>query len=119
MFPVGACGSKHHLGPFKVVSISFGTVDGRNPAPPKKPCDDDPPVNTNKQWFPILSKWCRISSIHSRAEAKSIGPLVASVGCAVRQARHLFRLKEHGRAHVQQDKVLTRIHLDGVCYVSL
>ena len=26
---------------------------------------DDSPVNTNKQWFPMVSKWCRISSIHS------------------------------------------------------
>ena len=28
------------------------TVDGRNPAPPKKPWNDDSPVNTNNQWFP-------------------------------------------------------------------
>ena len=27
------------------------TVDRRNPAPPKKPWNDDSPVNTNKQWF--------------------------------------------------------------------
>ena len=26
------------------------TVDGRNPAPPKKPCNDDSPVNTNKRY---------------------------------------------------------------------
>ena len=37
----------------------------RNPAPRKKPWNDDSPVNTNKQWFPMVSKWCRISSIHS------------------------------------------------------
>ena len=24
------------------------------------------PVNTNAQWFPIMPKWCRILSIHSR-----------------------------------------------------
>ena len=42
-------------------------LDGRNPAPPKKPWNDDSPVSTNKQLFPILSEWCRISSIHSRA----------------------------------------------------
>ena len=41
------------------------TVDGRNFAPPKKPWNDDSPVNTNKQWLPMVSKWCRISSIHS------------------------------------------------------
>ena len=43
------------------------TVDGRNPTPPKKPWNDDSPVNTNKQWLPMVSKWCRISSIHSMA----------------------------------------------------
>ena len=41
------------------------TVDGPNAAPPKKPWNDDSPANTNEQWFPIASKWCRISSIHS------------------------------------------------------
>ena len=28
---------------------------------------DDSPVNTNKPWFPMVSKWCRSSSIHSRS----------------------------------------------------
>ena len=32
---------------------------------PKKPWDTGCPVNTNKQWFPVDSIWCRISSIHS------------------------------------------------------
>ena len=41
------------------------TVDGQNPAPPKKPWNNDSPVNTNKQRFPMVSKWCRISSNHS------------------------------------------------------
>ena len=40
-------------------------MDEGNPAPPKKPWKDDSPVNTNNQWFPIDSKWCRILSIHS------------------------------------------------------
>ena len=31
------------------------TVDGRNPAPPEKPGNHDFPVNTNKQWFPMVS----------------------------------------------------------------
>ena len=31
------------------------TVDGRNPAPPKKPWNDESNVNTNKQWFPMIS----------------------------------------------------------------
>ena len=42
------------------------TVDGRNPAPPKKAWIGDSPVNAHKHWFPLVSKWCeRISSIHS------------------------------------------------------
>ena len=28
--------------------------------------NDNSPVLTNAQWFPRVSKWCRISSIHSR-----------------------------------------------------
>ena len=39
--------------------FSGNTVDGRNPAPPKRLWRDDSPVNTNKQWFPMVSKWCR------------------------------------------------------------
>ena len=34
-------------------------------APPKKPENEDSPINTNQQWFPMVSKWCRILSIHS------------------------------------------------------
>ena len=38
------------------------TVDGRNPAPPQKPWNDDSSANTNNQGFPMVSKWCeRIS----------------------------------------------------------
>ena len=37
------------------------------PAPPKKPWHEDSPVNANKQWFPVVSKWCRIPSIRSMA----------------------------------------------------
>ena len=52
--------------PFKVLHTPIlTTVDGRNPAPLKKPQNDESPVNTNEQWFPMVSKWCRISSIHS------------------------------------------------------
>ena len=35
------------------------TVDGRNPAPPQRAWKDDSPVNTNKEWLPMVSKWCR------------------------------------------------------------
>ena len=38
------------------------TVDGRNPAPPKRPWNDGSAVNTNKQRFPMVSKLCRVSS---------------------------------------------------------
>ena len=46
-----------------VVVFRENTVDGRNPAPPKKPWNDNSPVNTNKQWVSLVSAWCRISSI--------------------------------------------------------
>ena len=41
-------------------------VDGRNPTP-KKPRNDDSPVNANKQWLPMVSKWCEMdfATIHS------------------------------------------------------
>ena len=38
-------------------------MDGRNPAPPKKPWNGDSPANTNKRWPPMVSTWCRSSSI--------------------------------------------------------
>ena len=43
------------------------TVDGCEIhfAPPKRPWNEHSPVNTGKSWFPIVSKWCRILSIHS------------------------------------------------------
>ena len=41
------------------------TVDGPNPAPPRKPWNHVFPVNSNEPWFESGAKW--ISSIHSRA----------------------------------------------------
>ena len=32
-------------------------VDGRTFAPPEKPWNDGSPVNTNKHWLPMVSKW--------------------------------------------------------------
>ena len=49
------------------------TLDERNPAPPEKPWNDDSPGNTNKQWTPLVSKRCRISSIHSMCLRVSAG----------------------------------------------
>ena len=40
-------------------------VDEIHFAPPKKPWNDDSPVSTSKQWFPMVSKWCRSSSTQS------------------------------------------------------
>ena len=69
----------HFFGPqgrgFSVrVMLEGHTVDGRNPAPPEKPWNDDSPVNTNKQWLPMVSKWCRILSIHSREPKEKLCP---------------------------------------------
>ena len=38
-------------------------------APPKRPWRDDSPVNTNKQWFPILS-------IHRVSQVVKLGPFL-------------------------------------------
>ena len=41
--------------------IRVGTVDGRNPAPHKKPWNDYFPVNNkNKQRLRMVLKWCRV-----------------------------------------------------------
>ena len=32
---------------------------------PKKPWNSDSPANANRQWFGMVSKWCRIPFIHS------------------------------------------------------
>ena len=40
------------------------TVDGQNPAPPKKCWNDDSPQNTNEQGFPMVAKWCRMYLPH-------------------------------------------------------
>ena len=41
------------------------TVDGRNPAPPKQPGNDDSSVNTNKAMVShgVIS-WCEMDSVH-------------------------------------------------------
>ena len=39
-----------------LTSALEGLVDGQNPAPPKKPSNDDWPVNANKQWLPLASE---------------------------------------------------------------
>ena len=39
-------------------------MDGRNPAPPKKPWNDDSPLNTNKQWLLIGFNVVRTDFIH-------------------------------------------------------
>ena len=53
------------VGPVSVIysvtkswELHCGTLDGRNPAPLKKPCNDDPPVDTNKRCLPMVSEWC-------------------------------------------------------------
>ena len=54
------------------------TVDGQDPAPPKKPWNDDSPVNTNKLSFVMVSKWCRISSIHSKSSKRVLGAYMSA-----------------------------------------
>ena len=40
------------------------TVDGLLPAPPKKPLNDESPVNTNQHWFRLVSQWCEMDCVH-------------------------------------------------------
>ena len=47
-------------------------MDGRNPAPPKDPWNDDSLVDANQQWFAMVSKWCRILSIHSMNQSSKL-----------------------------------------------
>ena len=56
-------------GHFGYIFLSHShTVDGRNPAPPKKPWNHDSPVHTNKQWLPMFFRGCDfwIWSIHQQ-----------------------------------------------------
>ena len=41
------------------------TVDGRNPAPRKKPRKNDAPVTTNKHECPTIARWCEMDFVHS------------------------------------------------------
>ena len=57
----------------KVVSFQGPTVDGRNPATPEKPWNDDSPANAGKQWFPtMISIRCRISRIRSNSQLNKL-----------------------------------------------
>ena len=72
---------KRLMHPFKVQlpAIDFPTVDGRNPAPPKKPRNDDSTVNTSKRygfsWFQS-GAGLRPSTV-SKARPKQQGSLKA------------------------------------------
>ena len=43
---------------------AFPTVDGRNPAPPKKPWNDSIPLQNTNQWFPMNLVRTAFASIH-------------------------------------------------------
>ena len=59
------CRPRTHEGPNRQFrGFRFHTVDGRNPAPPKKRWNDDSPVNINKQWICMVSKWCELDFVH-------------------------------------------------------
>ena len=46
-------------------------VDEIHFAPPKEPWNDGYPANSNEQWFPMVSKWCRVLSIHCMITSNS------------------------------------------------
>ena len=43
-------------------------MDEQNPALPKNPWNDDSPVNTKKQWSPMVSKWCEVDFVRPQLE---------------------------------------------------
>ena len=65
-------------------------------APPKKPWNDDSPVHTNnRSRFPMVSKWCRIPSIHCVFKRKHITASASQERVSTRQ-----RLERKGRPKV-------------------
>ena len=67
-----------HLG----LPLAEPTVDGLNPAPPKKHWNDDSLVNTNKKRFPMFQrKWCEmdLATIHSMSQHR------IQTGCLVKK----------------------------------
>ena len=49
----------------------YPTLCIQNPAPPQKP-NDVSLLTSNKHWFVMVPKWCRISSIHSRLNSNAL-----------------------------------------------
>ena len=74
-------------------------MDGRNPLRTTEETLEcvDSPENTNKLWFPMVSKWCeRISSVHS-----SVLPFARGIvrKASQRKASHLNVIRTcHTRA---------------------
>ena len=46
----------------------------------KKPWNDDSPVNTNEQWFPMVSKWCEMDFVHPQYFLEQLGDSLCT-GC--------------------------------------
>ena len=67
------------------------TVGGHNPAPPKKPWNDESPVNTNKQWFQpwFLDPHTLYPSFWTKQRANNLAWDIATLRfkCARREAR--------------------------------
>ena len=51
-------------------------------APLQRPKDDSP-VNTNQEWFSMVSKWCRILSIRSKSSGREVGIRVPTAICSL------------------------------------
>ena len=56
--------SLSHKNVVLLTKMHIHTVDGRNPAPPGKPWDAASPVNTNKQWFRMVSNCREMGHVH-------------------------------------------------------
>ena len=80
-------------------------MDGQDPAPPKKPWNDDSAVNTNTCWFPMVLKWCEMDFGHPQYyfQRSSLGQDVLATSQGPLKDLHFAHLK-HGFFHQNKGK---------------
>ena len=83
------------------------------PRPKKNLWNDDIPVNTKKEWFLMVSKWCRILSIHSTSHAWP--DLFIALGMKLLDNPHRPRLPALCTKH-EQNKKRSRRRKSRACF---
>ena len=58
-------------------------------APPKRPWNDNSPVHTNKQWFPIVSRWCEMDFVHPQLDRPEAQKRIRKAMCGHPNARQV------------------------------